>query len=208
MNLNSEITMSTLNFTATQIFDVMETKGHKVFTSGNFNLNIVGIRSTDIDVNRFNDSLHVIYKDESGKWRHKAFTITTLAGLDYLKNPLNRKGTAILKAGQYRNSHQIGLHQGKYEALVQRGKMKVYRDDDQDSEHDFDPETIQEGTFGINIHRSSARGQSTKVGKWSAGCQVFANLSEFEIFMSICRKAKKVWGNSFTYTLLDEADFA
>ena len=68
MNLNSEITMSTLNFTATQIFDVMETKGHKVFTSGNFNLNIVGIRSTDIDVNRFNDSLHVIYKDESGKW--------------------------------------------------------------------------------------------------------------------------------------------
>ena len=32
---------------------------------------------------------------------------------------------AILKEGQYRGSHKIGLHQGKYEALRQKKPLKV-----------------------------------------------------------------------------------
>ena len=31
---------------------------------------------------------------------------------------------AILKEGQYRGSHKIGLHQGKYEALRQKKTIK------------------------------------------------------------------------------------
>ena len=70
----------------------------------------------------------------------------------------------------------------------------------------YDENVIQEGVFGINIHRSSATGTSTFVENWSEGCQVFANVKDFESFMNICKKARDVHGNSFTYTLIESAD--
>ena len=83
---------------------------------------------------------------------------------------MNDKGVAILKPGQYRGSHTIGLHQGKYEALKQGGKVKVYRDANRDM--NYDEKVIQEGVFGINIHKAGAN--STYVENWSEGCQVFS----------------------------------
>ena len=41
---------------------------------------------------------------------------------------MNYKGVAILKPGQYKKSHKIGKHQGKYEALCQQNPVTVYRD--------------------------------------------------------------------------------
>ena len=38
------------------------------------------------------------------------------------------------------------------------------------------------------------------------GCQVFKRVKDFETFMSICRKAKDIHGNSFTYTLIESND--
>jgi hypothetical protein len=70
----------------------------------------------------------------------------------------------------------------------------------------MDPESISEGIYGINIHRSNPHNESTQIDKWSAGCQVFANPSNFETFMRVCNKAKEAWGNSFTYTLLESKD--
>jgi hypothetical protein len=66
---------------------------------------------------------------------------------------------------------------------------------------------IHEGIFGINIHRSNASGESKVVEKWSAGCQVFQKVNDFNFFMNVCEKAKGIHGNSFTYTLLEETDF-
>ena len=60
--------------------------------------------------------------------------------------------------------------------------------------------------FGINIHRSNPRTESTIVNKWSAGCQVIAANDDFRLFMEICNKAKDTWGNSFTYTLINSDD--
>jgi hypothetical protein len=68
----------------------------------------------------------------------------------------------------------------------------------------MDADTIEEGKFGINIHK--AGNMSSVVNKWSAGCQVFKNASDFEEFMDIVRHARDNWGNSFTYTLLEEQD--
>jgi hypothetical protein len=120
-----------------------------------------------------------------------------------LKNPLRKEGTAILKSGQYRGSHQLGLHQGKYQALTQKNPLPVFRDKDKDSEYDLIPESIQTGIFGINIHRSNPYTESELVDKWSAGCQVFKRVKDFNLFMGLCRKSSKIWGNSFTYTLID-----
>jgi hypothetical protein len=41
------------------------------------------------------------------------------------------------------------------------------------------------------------------VDKWSAGCQVFANAANFAQFMAMCQKHKSLYGNHFTYTLID-----
>lgn len=57
--------------------------------------------------------------------------------------------------------------------------------------------------FGINIHRASKWGTSTQIDKWSAGCQVIANNEDFDEFMSLARKGAQLYGNSFTYTLIE-----
>jgi hypothetical protein len=78
----------------------------------------------------------------------------------------------------------------------------------QDGIYDCLEEDIDKGIFGINIHRATAKtgGKSTRVDKWSAGCQVISSNDDFAVFMKICRKAREVWGNSFTYTLLESKD--
>jgi hypothetical protein len=121
---------------------------------------------------------------------------------------MNKDGVAILKEGQYRGSHMIGLHQGKYEALRQKKPLKVYRDKDKDGVYDFIEENVKEGIYGINIHRATANPgkKSVAVDKWSAGCQVIAANDDFKLFMEIVNKAAKVWGNSFTYTLIKSSD--
>jgi hypothetical protein len=96
----------------------------------------------------------------------------------------------------------LGLHQGKYEALRQKSNVKVYRDPNRDMK--YDENKIQEGVFGINIHKAGV--DSTFVENWSEGCQVFKRAKDFEEFMVIMRKAAAVHGNSFTYTLIESAD--
>jgi hypothetical protein len=75
----------------------------------------------------------------------------------------------------------------------------VYRDSDLDLE--YDENKITNGMYGINIHKAGR--DSTWVENWSAGCQVFKRVKDFEEFMAIIRKAKKIHGNKFSYTLLE-----
>ena len=121
---------------------------------------------------------------------------------------MNKDGVAILVPGQYRSSHTIGLHQGKYEALRQKSPLKVYRDNNKDGVYDFLEENIKEGIYGINIHRatSSEGGKSTQIDKWSAGCQVIAANADFDKLMEVVNKAATIWSNSFTYTLITSSD--
>ena len=107
----------------------------------------------------------------------------------------------------YKNTKKIGLHRGSYEALVQRGEnpVQIYRDSNKDEILDMEKNSILEGHFGINIHKSGS--DSKIVEKWSAGCQVFKTSSDFKDFMTLVNRAAKYWGPSFTYTLLEEKDF-
>lgn len=185
------------------LLTAMNKKGYVVFEKDSpFNLNIIGIRSSNPIPNEFNDILVVLWKN-NGIWNITTMTCTTLSGLPYLKTPLNTKGTAILREGQYRGAFKIGKHRGKYEALVQAENLVVYRDNDKDDEYDFDtPSDV--GMFGINIHHASAYGESTVVGKWSAGCQVLADIEEFNLLMYLAKQSVKHNGERLSYTLLDE----
>ena len=100
-------------------------------------------------------------------------------------------------------------HRGKYDALCQLGaKVCVYRDDNKNALLDFDKSTIECGWFGINIHRAKARGETGFVGPYSAGCQTFKSAESFKEFMDLAKKSAKLYGDRFTYTLVEQSDFA
>jgi len=190
-----------------QIEKTMERKDYLYFKNGDYNLNIVGVRNSTTQnkvTNRFDDKMTLSYK-VNGVWKFHVYDCTTDPGTHWVENILSKDGVAILKPGQYRGSHIIRKHQGRYEALGQHKPMKVYRDNNRDQNYDLDENSIKEGIFGINIHRATkyAGKKSTQIDKWSAGCQVIASNDDWKEFMSICRKSRDKWGNSFTYTLLN-----
>ena len=183
-------------------------KGYKWFENGDYNLNLVGIRNSETEnlvTNKFDDCVTVSYKVD-GEWNFHCFKATTDPGTHWTENLLNENGVAILVPDQYRGSHTIGLHQGKYKALKQQKSVKVYRDKNKDDVYDLLEENIHEGIYGINIHRATAHGESKQVDKWSAGCQVLAKTADFNKLMELAQKSADMYGNSFTYTLIESKD--
>ena len=190
----------------------MAHKNYKFFESGSYNVNIIGIRNSATAnkvTNKFDDKITLSYKDEDDNWQYHEFDCTTDPGTHYMDSPiLKNTGCAILKPGQYRSSHKIRKHQGRYEALGQQNPVTVYRDNNRDDVYNKNTENTDTGLFGINIHRATkyAGKKSTQVDKWSAGCQVIAANDDWTKFMKICRKARDIWSNNFTYTLLESDD--
>jgi hypothetical protein len=196
-----------MSYTREQIESAVKGKGHVWFEDANnkgFDVNIVGIRNDstgDKVTNVFDDFITLSYK-ENGEWKFHCWPATTDPGTKGILETTNKSGIARLVEGQYRGSHTIRLHQGKYEALGQAKNVKVYRDANRDMK--YDETKIEEGIFGINIHHAGT--DSTYVNDWSMGCQVFKKTKDFDEFMSICRKARDIHGNSFSYTLIGSND--
>jgi hypothetical protein len=176
-------------------------EGHLIFTRGRYNVNMIGVRTPNGTVNAFDDWLHLVYKDDRDQWIDLAFPCTTDPGLYWLKNPMRRSGTAVLKAGQYRGSHAIGQHRGRYTALVQRKPVTVWRDNDRSATIDLVPGSEITGLYGINIHHAGH--DSHRVDKWSAGCTVIGNLADWNVFMAVIRRSADLYGDRFTYTLIE-----
>ncbi len=188
------------------IINVMQGKGYRVFENRKgHDLNLVGIRTSSVDANTFNDwvTAFYIFNDD---WNFFAFPATTDPGTFYRKEPLNVKGTAVMKPGQYRGAYKIGKHK-QYKALEQKKPMTVYRDANRDGRLDTAGMEEDTGNYKTNIHRSNAHRPSVVVGKWSAGCQVLQDPDHFAFLLMLCERSKSKFGNSFTYTLLEEGDF-
>lgn len=168
-----------------------------------YELNIVGVRNKGVIPNRFDDEMHVFFKVSPFKWEYHIFKATTDPGTFWLENPMQPQGTAILMQGQYVDSYAIGLHKGDYDALVQVKPVTVLRDYERTAYIDFFNGTSDTGLFGIDIHRAAAQGTTLYVDKYSAGCQVFQNADDFSLFMDMCYRHRDLYGNSFTYTLID-----
>lgn len=199
-----------MKYSRKKIQEAVEAKGYKWFEGGDYNLNIVGVRNSSTNgvvTNKFDDTITLSYSI-NGEMKYHEFDATTDPGAHWEKNLLNKDGVAILVPNQYRGSHTIGMHQGKYEALKQQKPVKVYRDKNMDGKYDMLAENIQEGIFGINIHRATANegGKSSQIDKWSAGCQVIAANNDFKLLMEIAHKAAAIHGKSFTYTLIESKD--
>jgi hypothetical protein len=198
-------------YTREQIENAVRAKGYVWFedrSNKGYDVNIVGVRNTDPSVykkvtNVFDDCLTLSFKDEKAEWQSYCWAATCDPGKKGVQQFHNSKGVARLVPGQYRSTWKIDLHQGKYSALCQRaGNVTVWRDGNRDMV--FDEVVKDTGMFGINIHKAGQ--DSTWVENWSEGCQVFKRVKDFDVFMSLCRKAAKIHGNKFSYTLLESTD--
>ena len=107
-----------------------------------------------------------------GTDRMRTWTVTTTPGKFYRHQPLSKLGCAVLVPGQYRDAYQLGFHQNKpaHLTLVQTGgKVRPYRDNDRDY-YAAEPKVVEEGHFGINLHRTHVAGATPRIASWSAGC--------------------------------------
>lgn len=181
---------------------ILRHKGYELFTRP-YELNIVGLRSKSTTPNRFDDEIHVFYKVSPLNWHYHVFKATTDPGTYWLRQPMQPQGTAILAQGQYVDAYQLGLHRGKYLALVQRKPVQLIRDYNRNAVLDFKNGRVSEEMAGINIHRANRTGTTKSVDKNSAGCQVFENADDFALFLKLCKRHEKLYGNRFTYSLID-----
>lgn len=200
-------------YTREQIKNAVEKKGYKWFNDDSgksYDVNIVGVRNNNSAIadkvtNVFDDCITISFKDETGKWQFYCWSATVDPGKKAVLEYSNKKGVARLIPNQYRGIWSIDKHQGKYDALCQRnGSVGVYRDSNKNMI--FEEILVDVGSFGINIHKAGR--DSTWVENWSEGCQVFKRVMDFDLFMSICKKAAKIHGNKFSYTLLESTDIA
>jgi len=167
---------------------------------------LFGVRNPTRSAGLFDDALGACWTEGDGLWRCEWWPGTTDPGVEWLEQPGRAAGTAVLVAGQYLDSWELGLHRGSYEALRQRAPVRVYRDATRDRTLDLDPSTIVTGTFGINLHAATRRpgGISEQVGRWSAGCQVHASEAGFSRMMQLAHAQVEHSGRAtFSYTLLD-----
>jgi hypothetical protein len=194
--------------TPENIISLIKAKGYVFFDAPNkkINLNLIGLRRDSQGTNEFDDFMLVLHRGDSNIIQH-TYPITTDPGTYWLEHPISPEGTAVLVPDQYRSTWQLGKHQGKYEALVQRKKVGVWRDNNKNKIIDYaNLEVMNYGYFGINIHRSNPYTESYLVNKWSAGCQVFKRIADYDEFINLCQQSAALYGNAFTYTLVTEKD--
>lgn len=196
------------------ISKAIQAKGYKwedVFTDGG--INMVAVRSANEQPNRFDDCMCLFYNKDGITWQ--LADCTTHPGAYYLLHPIaGTKGTGILVEGQYKNAFGIGSHtshlQGgitdTYGCLTQITTLPVYRDAKKDGTLQYDPNTIEWGMFGIQIHRAWPSGVTSEVNNWSAACTVFASADDFELFFKVVSGFLPAVRPAITYTLLNEKD--
>ena len=184
-------------YSASKLVRAMKKLGYSIFDDGRWN--VVGVRAMLPTTNRFDDEMY-IFRKSGGGWELHAYPITTDPGVYYLlAGGTKGRGTYAVAPGQYADSHSWGYHNNKYEALVQTGPMKAYKDANMNAVYDYDPKTIfKTAARGhMNIHKASSN--STTVDDASAGCQVFARSADFEEFLDYLRQTGQ---KSSSYTLL------
>ena len=155
-----------------------------------YNINVTFLRNPDGKVNHFDDVVVIDWWDMHSERNIHVWELTTDPGLYWLEKPMNVNGTAIVCHNQFiRGAFVPGYHKG-YEAMVQNGKILVWRDNDFDNHIDYGGKIYDDAT-GINWHHAY---NVEKVGPYSAGCQVHSKIEDQKKSFAICKEAFKNWG--------------
>jgi hypothetical protein len=192
--------------TLQQIIKTAESKGYTI-DKRPFKLNLIGVRNSKAtNQNTFDDQIAYFYYDNNGQLRGKVSVGTTDPSTYWLNNPMNVKGAAVLKSGEYKDAYAIGLHKGQYTALVQVKPVTTIRDNDRNALINYFAPTTT-GLYGINIHRATLnKANKAVIGQDSAGCQVFRDVADYNEMIDLAKKSREKYGNKFSYILIDELD--
>lgn len=170
--------------------------------------NIIAVRTALQVPDVFNDPIFIAYKKNGVDTLFTA-TITTEPGITYQKKLLNPKGCWVMMPNQMIDAYSPGFHQGKpdHRCLRSTGKIFGLRDADLDgiAGNSGTPVWVDGTTVGANIHGANKAGITSKVGPWSAGCQVYNDWKKKEEMMDIVEKLYPRLAK-VTYTLLAETD--
>jgi len=195
-----------------KIIETLNKKGYRHFKEP-WILNIVGIRSNtkqqgSTATDKFIDYIIMWYYDNKGKRIDAKSIITTTPARSYYIGTASGNFNNMLP-NQYKDAYSIGLHKGKYQALILSKLIDISRPTKGKGVYDYSKPSKENPKD--NIHKALADTPTISCNKgtrgWSAGCQVFKKVSDFEWMMSAARQQvnntnKKV----FDYTLLKEED--
>lgn len=99
--------------------------------------------------------------------------------------------------------HSIGLHRGKYEALVQV-KPVTLSGTMTETQSLISTMEIKRPEISVSIFTEpKAQDQQNSSISISAGCQVFKDADDFYAFMQLCKASREASWNQFSYTLID-----
>jgi hypothetical protein len=176
--------------------------GFAFFENGDYNLNLIGVRSPETRAGHFDDMMACFYKVK-GRWRAHFWAMTTDPGKNLLLKPMNQGGCGILVAPQQmRGAYCGGLHKGR-RALIQRGKrVKLWRDNNRDEILDWGDDLGYPAWAGINIHNTTAGAIADLNTAASAACQVFPIDSEHGAMMDLYDESASRYGKWITYTII------
>jgi hypothetical protein len=170
-----------------RIKGLLKRRGFELFTKP-FELNIVGLRNKNP---KTADEIHVFYKINERNWNYHIYEGIT----DPVVLLQGKTDSLLLKEGQYRDCYSIGLYHDKVKALIQGKPVTVLKNYNRDS---FLAEGKSvTGLFQIDIIPASA------VEKTDRSSQLLLGDENFKEVMSLCEKHRELYGNSFTYSLID-----
>ncbi|MBK9337309.1 MAG: peptidoglycan-binding protein [Lewinellaceae bacterium] len=202
---------------AKRVLRYMHKKGYWIARAPD-TLNIVYVEGINADgqpnddrLNEWNDRRMLIRILPGGRPEMLANDqATTEPGRFYTMNPLNRLGVARIAFGQYK-AWVDGVHKGFQPALVQRGKLRLHRDLNRNSQRDASDPIDVGDSFGINQHSTAPDANPAFVDKFSAGCLVGRRYRWHLSFMQLVRQDIRYAMNKgyvFMSTVLDGADLA
>ncbi|MFC2170507.1 peptidoglycan-binding protein [Calditrichota bacterium] len=170
-------------------------------------INLIGLRGfsrgeiVENKLDEYNDTIVVVRNDRlktgsgyNNNPEHSVFFFEASVDPGKLREP-NPKGIAHLDPGFY--LYRLGLHRRREKALVQADQVTITRYFDEDVSQ---PDPLHEtGWFGINIHRG---GTTSRVGNWSAGCQVIKG-DQWAKYMTLVDAAAEKGQEIFGYSLVE-----
>lgn len=189
-----------------KIINFLKSKNYKVYNKPNV-LNILALRDKDNGVitNKFDETLLVVYIDDSNYWQISEYKITTVPGLDKETGKLP-ENVNILVNGQYIDQCKIKNIDGYKSYKSLSFNESVVYENNNVNRYNYKSKT-KRGNFKVNIKKSTNTGSSESVYNYAKNAsQVFKNSGQYEQFIKLCEKQSKV-KDTFTYTLCRKSEF-
>jgi len=212
--VNEPLSSPTSNPKIDKMISFLKSKRYSVYEDIGV-LNIVSMQSPNKDSgevsNKFDDTLNIFFKNESGNWELLEYQITTLPGF-VPKTTSLPDGVGMLALGQYVDQLKLDNYivdvtttPYKTDRCLKVGECVIHINDSTDK-YNYKSNKIKAKSI-VLIHRSS-NGIADYVFNYSGGAHVFKNSTQYDQFLDFCDKQVKLSNKAvFTYTLCRASEF-